>query len=295
MMDLAMMGCGTGAILEPKYINQLPIIRNRLKVTVQGDIGKTIANERREFTETKIEGNCATIYVGDSRQGWVNSYQTLLELSTDERFTEDVEVTVDISDIRQAGEPLQGFGGMANPVKLPELYHRCAAILNKAVGRKLTSVECCLLIDEAAVCIVAGNIRRSAGMRQGVSEDAAFADAKANLWQQGEDGNWRIDPERDALRMANHTRVFHQKPTLEECVNAVRKQYYSGEGAIQWAGEAVARANLDLLTTQELKTDFLQAYQQGKGADWLKKKYSYLDNNEIEHRLDRFGLNPCGN
>jgi len=24
-----------------------------------------------------------------------------------------------------------------------------------------------------------------------------------------EHGNWRIDPERDALRMANHTRVFH--------------------------------------------------------------------------------------
>ena len=160
MMDLAMMGCGTGAILEPKYINQLPSIRNRLKVTVEGDIGKTIANERREFTETKIEGNSATIYVGDSRQGWVESYQTLLELSTDERFNQEVEVIVDISDIRKAGEPLQGFGGMANPVKLPELYQRCAAILNKAVGRKLTSVECCLLIDEAAVCIVAGNIRR---------------------------------------------------------------------------------------------------------------------------------------
>jgi ribonucleotide reductase class II len=295
MMDLAMMGCGTGAILEPKYINQLPSIRNRLKVTVEGNIGKTIANERREFTETKIGGDKATIYVGDSRQGWVKSYQTLLELSTDERFNEEVEVIVDISDIRKAGEPLQGFGGMANPVKLPELYQRCAAILNKAVGRKLTSVECCLLIDEAAVCIVAGNIRRSAGMRQGVSEDTAFADAKANLWQQGDDGNWRIDPERDALRMANHTRVFHQKPTLEECVNAVRKQYYSGEGAIQWAGEAVARANLDLLTSKELKTDFLQAYQQGKGADWLKERYSYLDKNEIEHRLDRFGLNPCGN
>jgi len=52
--------------------------------------------------------------------------------------------------------------------------------------------------------------------------------------------------------MANHTRVFHHKPTLDEC-EAVRKQYYSGEGAIQWAGEAVARANCDLLKTPELK------------------------------------------
>ncbi|MGD1909574.1 MAG: LAGLIDADG family homing endonuclease, partial [Rivularia sp. (in: cyanobacteria)] len=280
-------------MLEPKYINQLPIIRNRLRVTVEGDIGKTIANERREFTETKIEGNQATIYVGDSRQGWVKSYQNLLELSTDEGFNEEVKVTVDISDIRKAGEPLQGFGGMANPVKLPGLYQRCAAILNKAVGRKLTSVECCLLIDEAAVTIVAGNIRRSAGIRQGIDTDIAFADAKANLWQQGEDGNWRIDPERDALRMANHSRVFHHKPTLEEIVGAVRKQYYSGEGAIQWAGEAVARSNHDLLTTKKLTTEFLQAYDRGEAKEWLQERYPNLDEKELEHRLGRYGLNPC--
>ena len=61
---------------------------------------------------------------------------------------------------------MKGFGGMANPVKLKDLYPRVSSILNKGIGRQLTSVECCLLIDEAAVTIVAGNIRRSAGMRQ---------------------------------------------------------------------------------------------------------------------------------
>ncbi len=134
----------------------------------------------------------------------------------------------------------------------------------------------------------------SAGMRQGNSDDNLFADAKANLWQQDENGNWRIDPERDSLRMANHTRVFHSKPTLEECVDAVRKQYYSGEGAIQWAGEAVARANCDLLSTASLKTEFLQAYQQGTAKQWLQEHYPNLDERELEHRLARFGLNPCG-
>lgn len=79
-------------------------------------------------------------------------------------------------------------------------------------------------------------MHNSAGMRQGASEDEAFAHAKQNLWQQDEQGNWRIDPKRDALRMANHTRVFHTKPSLEECINAVRSQFYSGEGAIQWVG-----------------------------------------------------------
>ncbi|MBD2343593.1 ribonucleoside-triphosphate reductase, adenosylcobalamin-dependent [Anabaena subtropica] len=294
MMNLAMMGCGTGAVIEPQYINQLPPIRNQLNVILKGEIGATPKNLRREYTQTHIEGNSATIYVGDSREGWVESYQALLELSTDERFTDEVQVFVDVSDVRQAGETLNGFGGVANPVKLPGLYQRCAAILNKAVGRQLNSVECCLLIDEAAVTIVAGNIRRSAGMRQFLSDDQLGATAKDNLWQQDENGNWRIDPERDSLRMANHTRVFHRKPTLEECVDAVRKQYYSGEGAIQWAGEAVARANIDLLTTKALKVEFLKAYEQGTAKDWLQKRHPHLDEKELKHRLARYGLNPCG-
>jgi ribonucleotide reductase class II len=295
MMDLAMMGSGTGAILEPKYTDQLPAIRNRLNVTVTREIGAIPASERQDQTEITIQGNEVTIRVGDSRQGWVSSYQGLLELSTDTRFAiGTVEVSIDLSHVRPAGERLKGFGGVANPIKLPELYDRCAKILNRAVGRKLTSVECCLLIDEAAACVVAGNIRRSAGMRQGSSEDAEFAVAKDNLWQQDENGNWRIDPDRDVLRMANHTRVYHQKPTLQDSINAVRKQFYSGEGAIQYAPEAIARSNADILTTRELKTEFLRAYVAGKGMQWIQEKYPQMPSEELEHRLGRYGLNPCG-
>lgn len=293
MMDLAMMGCGTGAVLEPHLIDQLPVICNLLKVSIAGEIGTTAASDRRQETVVEIDGNQVTIRVGDSRQGWVKSYQSVLELSSQEGFTSEVSITVDLSDVRPAGEQLKGFGGVANPVKLPELYQRCVSILNKAHGRQLNSVECCLLIDAAAVTIVAGNIRRSAGMRQFDSGDQLGATAKDNLWQQDAHGNWRIDPERDALRMANHTRVFHRKPTLEECVEAVRKQYYSGEGAIQWAGEAIARSNADLVTTPELKTKFLQAYEEGKAKQWLQENHPSLDEEELLHRLSRVGLNPC--
>ncbi|WP_416672631.1 ribonucleoside-triphosphate reductase, adenosylcobalamin-dependent [Egbenema bharatensis] len=294
MMDLAMMGCGTGAVLEPKYIQQLPVIRNSLTVEVIADIGATPVEQRRQETEVQIDGNQVKIYVGDSRHGWVKSYQTLLELSSDEQFTGEVQITIDLSDVRPAGETLKGFGGVANPIRLPGLYNRCANIINQAIGRQLTSVECCLLIDEAAVTIVAGNIRRSAGMRQGVSHDEGFSTAKENLWQQDSEGNWRIDPERDALRMANHTRVYHYKPTLDECIAAVRKQFYSGEGAIQWAGEAIARSSGDILTTPELKAAFLTAYERGQAKAWLETHYPDMPANEIEHRLGRYGLNPCG-
>ncbi|MCF2970256.1 ribonucleoside-triphosphate reductase, adenosylcobalamin-dependent [Synechococcus sp. Nb3U1] len=293
MMDLAMMGCGTGAVLEPKFINRLPAIVNRLHIQITGEIGTTPASERQDKTRVHRQGSQVHIQVGDSRRGWVDSYQVLMELASDPSFGGEIQLTVDLSDVRPAGEVLKGFGGVANPIKLPTLYERCAAILNKAVGRQLNSVECCLLIDEAASCIVAGNIRRSAGMRQFDGEDLLGSNAKDNLWQQDEKGNWRIDPERDALRMANHTRVFHRKPTLEETIEAVRKQFYSGEGAIQWAGEAVARANCDLIPPDQ-KSDFLRAYEAGSAKDWLRKRDPSLSEEELEDRINRYGLNPCG-
>ena len=298
MMDLAMMGCGTGAIIEPRLIDQLPTIRNTLKVVSVSDIGITPAGSRQDDCTHSIDGNKVQIKVGDTRRGWVDSYQLLLELSSDPQFDGGiVEIEVNLNDVRPVGETLKGFGGMANPVKLKDLYGRVARLLNKAIGRRLTSVECCLLIDEAAVTIVAGNIRRSAGMRQFAADDHAAASAKDNLWQQDSDGNWRIDPERDALRMANHTRVYHTRPTKEVVHAAVTKQFMSGEGAIQFAPEAIARSNADLLNTPELRQEFIQIYcDQGRdeAGRWLCTNHGSISDAELDHRLSRYGLNPCG-
>ena len=299
MMDLAMMGCGPGAIIEPRLIEKLPAVRNSITIKSVGDIGLTAPAERQDHTSHSINGQEVQIKVGDTRRGWVDSYQLLLELCSNQNFNPalPIEVCVDLADVRPVGETLKGFGGMANPVKLKDLYTRVAQILNRAIGRKLTSVECCLLIDEAAVTIVAGNIRRSAGMRQFAADDQAAASAKDNLWQQDEQGNWRIDPERDSLRMANHTRVFHNRPSREVVFDAVLKQFNSGEGAIQFAPEAIARSNADLLTTAELRTEFQDIYcDQGReeAGRWLQLNHPAIGAAELEHRLNRYGLNPCG-
>jgi len=295
MMDLAMMGCGTGAVLEEKHISQPPAICNRLNVSIVGEIGTVLPEARQEETTVKINNSQqVSICIGDSREGWVQSYQALLELSSNEELATEINVEIDPSHVRPAGERLKGFGGVANPIKIPDLYPRLAKILNRAQGRKLNAEECCLLIDEAAATVVAGNIRRSAGIRQ---FDANSPLLKQNLWQPDENGNWRIDPERDALRMANHTRVYHASPSLAECVEAVRSQFYSGEGAIQYAPEAIARANVDLLDTAEKKREFLRLYTtegSEKAKTWLRNQcQGEISDEEMEHRLQRYGLNPC--
>lgn len=306
MMALAMMGSGTGAVLEERNVSQLPPIRNDLIVRVVDAIGSVDPVNRQERTTTHQHGDSFfTIKVGDSRQGWVEAYTQLLYLSSDPLLAETVVIDVEVGSVRPPGEPLSGFGGVANPVQLPQLFTRVAGILNTARGRKLTALECCLLIDEAAKTVVAGNIRRSAGMRQFSEGDVDAADAKLSLWTQAEDGGWMIDPERDALRMANHTRVFHHKPSYEEVLASVSKQYHSGEGAIQYAPAAIVRANDDLLELPWLQSDFLRAYEE-EGREAAASILSLLafgesERNqlteeqrlELDHRMARYGLNPC--
>ncbi len=297
MMDLAMMGCGTGAIIEPHFINNLPTVINQINIKSVSEVGITPKDQREEQSSIEIKGKNIYIKVGDSRRGWVDSYKYLLEASSNENLEKDIDVYINLEDIRPAGESLKGFGGMANPIKLKDLYSRVAYLLGKAVGRKLSTVECCLLIDEAAVTIVAGNIRRSAGMRQFASDDKEAASAKENLWSQDEKGNWRIDPEKDALRMANHTRVYHTKPSYQTILDAVTKQFHSGEGAIQFAPEAIARSNADILRDEELKKEFIEIYsEQGKeeARNWINNNYGPFSEEELNHRMSRYGLNPCG-
>ncbi|MEG3877647.1 hypothetical protein QT972_09730 [Microcoleus sp. herbarium7] len=296
LMDLGMQGCGTGAVLTEDCINQLPVVRNQLEIEIFSEIGGYPASLREEDTKQIKNLVTSVIWVGDSRKGWVDAYQALIDIAFDSSYAanEPIKVHIGLGSVRPAGEKLKGFGGISNPIKLPELFDKCAALLNGAIGRKLNSVECSLLIDEAAIVIVAGNVRRTAGIRQFDHNDTIGASSKDNLWGQDAEGNWSIDPKRDALRMANQSLVFKHKPTLEECKASVAKQYLSGEGAIQWAGEAVARCNVDLLTAPTLKASFLNAYNRGDARRWLQDHYPAMPVKELDHRLSRFGLNPCG-
>lgn len=302
LMDLSMQGCGTGSIIEKHFIENIPKIKNKINLSISNKIGTLPKNLRRENTEI-IEKDLGKFYIqlGDSREGWIQGYQGLIDLSMKADYPiNNIDIELDLGSIRSKGEKLKSFGGIANPEGLENLFYRIADILNANINKKLNSLQICLLIDEASKCVVSGNIRRSAGIHQGSADDEIFINAKANLWQKIGD-KWRIDPERDSLRMANHTIVFHKKPSYEEILKSIESQYYSGEGAIQWAGEAIARANIDLIKDKKDKKEFLKIYEEDrdKAKDFLRNKYFSIYNEEISekelhHRILRYGLNPCG-
>ena len=47
---------GTGAIIEPRLIDQLPVVLNPIEVLSVSDIGVTPAGQRQETTTHTIEG-----------------------------------------------------------------------------------------------------------------------------------------------------------------------------------------------------------------------------------------------
>lgn len=323
MMSLAMCGTGTGAVLEPDNLKSLPRMMGTLKIaeikpTSSGVGGIKNSKITRLPTRTIKSPPHYVITVGDSRQGWANSVLMLLNLAA-QATTSTVYVDIDLTNIRGKGERLKGFGGVANPVKLAGLYPKLANIINKCIKENhgvLRSSDVCLLLDECALVVVAGSIRRSAGMRQGSPYDENFVGMKDNLWTE-KDGSWTVDPEREALRMANHTIVFHTKPTLEQCIESVTKQYFSGEGAIMFAPEAIARSNADILRTDSDRKMFINNYvavaeqheqtapyfmravlaetvaELAKTRTDIRGAIQGIKADEWEHRSKRYSTNPC--
>lgn len=112
--------------------------------------------------------------IEDTRQGWVRA----LRLTLQHAFA-GADLALNLSSIRPRGAPIRTFGGIAcGPGPLAALCREVWAIVRKAAGRKLTSVECLDITNHIGVCIKSGNVRRSALIVLGQANDDAFRSAK---------------------------------------------------------------------------------------------------------------------
>lgn len=291
--EFLMMGSGVGEILEVDNVNELPPITSKINLNIKGYYGLSL--NPIEKTKVSVETSKALIEVGDSREGWVSSYVELLKLATNPN-SNTWDVTVDVSSIRESGKVIKGFGGRSNPIGFIPLLDRVVEITNNAVGRQLKPIEVSMLLNEAAKCTVAGNVRRSAKMQQFSQADIESGLAKTNLWTQDSEGNWKADTAKDALRMSNFTRIWHSKPTHKDILEALKIQFNTAEGAIMYAPEAIARANADLLDTHSKKKEFINLYCKDKkeGEAYLVQLAGgFIEPDNLDHRMHRYGLNPC--
>lgn len=122
--------------------------------------------------------------IEDSREGW---YQSTADLLISYFFDGPV-VEFDYSQIRPAGEPINGFGGTAaGPEPLRRLHQDIRDLFNGRSGDKITSSDLVDLMNMIGKCVVSGNVRRSAEIAIGDADDKAFLDLK----------NWEVNPDRN--------------------------------------------------------------------------------------------------
>jgi len=113
--------------------------------------------------------------IPDSREGWVESVRMLL----DAFFSGKVLPTFDYSLIRPAGSPIRGFGGTASgPAPLKQLHESLTEMLTARIGKSLSSVDIVDIENYISVCVIAGNVRRSAAIMIGEADDSDYVTMK---------------------------------------------------------------------------------------------------------------------
>ena len=121
------------------------------------------------------EYNQEVYKVADSREGWVQSVQILL----DGFFFAKKIPTFDYSLIRPPGSLIKGFGGTASGHgPLEELHNGLKELYEARIGETITSVDIVDTENLIGRCVVAGNVRRSAALALGQHDDREYLTMK---------------------------------------------------------------------------------------------------------------------
>ena len=129
----------------------------------------------KEFTI--YEPTQGDVYViPDTREGWVESVSFLINayLRADTKAPR-----FDYSQIRPAGTPIKTFGGTAaGHEPLEKLHNYIHKLFKGRAGEKLTRVDIADIGNLIGVCVVSGNVRRSAELLIGRIDDDDFLNLK---------------------------------------------------------------------------------------------------------------------
>ena len=174
--------------------------------------GKAAKPDKKHYRIYKIE---------DSKEGWTKSVRLLIQSYTSGgpfyRF--------DYSAIRPAGSPIKGFGGVAaGPEPLRKLHEAIERILDDYCDNKIDKTRTVVdIFNHIGVCVVSGNIRRSAEIAIGDPDDKTFLDLK----------DYDKYPERAAIGwVSNNSVLLKDLEDFRYLDEIARRIYKNGEPGI---------------------------------------------------------------
>lgn len=201
MMDMSMLGVGVGFDVKGK--------------------NKVLITKPEQKGESALE-----FIIPDTREGWVESLNLLLESYVNYK---DTEVYFDYSLIRKAGEPIKTFGGVSSgPGPLKDLHKKLRKLLDKRTGQLITDTDIADIMNLIGVCVVSGNVRRSAQIMFGEADSEEYLDLK----------NYKVNPHRAEFGWTSNNSVFCNEYT--DYTEAAKRTAINGEPGYFWLENAQA-------------------------------------------------------
>ena len=199
MMDMSMLGVGVG--FDVKGANKV---------------------------EINIPKNSVDIYnIPDTREGWVESIRLLLDSYIFDGKTNKYPVDFDYSLIRKKGEVIKTFGGISSGAEpLIKLHEQLKEILNKRDKQLLTETDIADIMNLIGVCVVSGNVRRSAQVMLGDIKSEEYLDLK----------NYKKNPQRANYGWTSNNSVFCDDNT--DYTEAAERTGINGEPGYFWLENA---------------------------------------------------------
>ena len=157
--------------------------------------------------------------IPDTREGWVESLRLLLE----SYFHGTSAIKFDYTKIRQAGEPIKGFGGVSSgPEPLKEVHDSIREVLEKNSGEPITVTTIVDIMNLIGKCVVAGNVRRTAEIVFGDPESEEYLDLK----------NYKVNPHREMYGWTSNNSIFAELGM--DYTEAAKRIVDNGEPGFAW-------------------------------------------------------------
>jgi ribonucleotide reductase alpha subunit len=269
-MFLLLGGTGVGYSVQKHHIEKLPVIQGP-KTT------------RRRYL------------VSDSIEGWGDAVKMLLKAYAEGRANPDF----DFRDIRPKGATLVTAGGKApGPEPLRICLENLRTVLNGAVGRKLTTLECHDMQCHIADAVLSGGIRRAAMIAFFSHDDLDMVTCKSGAW-------WELNPQRGR---ANNSAVLHRDEIDQDAFQRLWQRVEesnAGEPGVYWTNDKEIlsnpcfRGDMELLTSEGYKRidslvgkEFLNVNKDGNltaGKVWSTGVKPVV---EVRFRHSRAGRKP---
>jgi adenosylcobalamin-dependent ribonucleoside-triphosphate reductase len=181
----------------------------------------------KDFNIYDPQPDTEPIIIPDTREGWVDS----VSLVINSFLTPDKKSPVfNYSEIRPAGTPIKTFGGTAaGHEPLEKLHNYIRSIFKGRKGEKLTRKDIADIGNLIGVCVVSGNVRRSAELLMGRLDDKDFLNLK----------NASVYPERNSYDAKNPGWAWMSNNSVEVSVGSdlsgiVEGIALNGEPGVIW-------------------------------------------------------------